>query len=72
MAYSILEHGLKYTIMISVLIFWVNDEQTGLHICAKKNCDRFRSFDIIDQKACRSYGEQDSSDYCFFQKKLQL
>jgi hypothetical protein len=44
-----------------VLIFWVKDEQTGLHICAKQICDRSRTCDIIDQKACRSYGEQDSN-----------
>jgi hypothetical protein len=31
-----------------------------LHICAKRICDRLLTFDIIDQKACRSYGEQDS------------
>jgi hypothetical protein len=37
------------------------DEQTGLHICAKRICDWSSSFKIIYQKACRSYGEQDSS-----------
>jgi hypothetical protein len=47
-----------------VLIVWVKDEQTGLHICAKRICDRLRTFDIIDQKACRSYGEQDSRTLC--------
>jgi hypothetical protein len=45
----------------TVLVFWVKDEQTGLHICAKQICDRPSCFDIIEQKACRSYGEQDSS-----------
>jgi hypothetical protein len=45
----------------TVLIFWVKDEQTGLHICAKRICDRPRRYVIIEQKACRSYGEQDSS-----------
>jgi hypothetical protein len=45
----------------TVLIFWVKDEQTCLYIRAKRICDRLRTFDIIDQKACRSYGEQDSS-----------
>jgi hypothetical protein len=48
-----------------VLIFLVTDEQTGLHICAKRICDRTSYFEIIDQKACRSYGEQDSSKYLF-------
>jgi hypothetical protein len=43
------------------LNFWVKDEQTGLHICATRICDRSRTFDIIDQNACRSYGEQDSN-----------
>jgi hypothetical protein len=45
----------------TVLIFGVKDEQTCLHICAKRICDRLLTFDIIDQMACRSYGEQDSS-----------
>jgi hypothetical protein len=44
----------------TLLIFWVKDEQTCLHICAKRICDRLHIFDIIDQNACRSYGEQDS------------
>jgi hypothetical protein len=44
----------------TVLIFGVKDEQTCLHICAKRMCDRLCTVDIIDQKACRSYGEQDS------------
>jgi hypothetical protein len=44
----------------SRLVF-INDEQTGLHICAKQICDRPSSFVIIEQKACRSYDEQDSS-----------
>jgi hypothetical protein len=44
-----------------VLIFYIKDEQTGLHICAKRICDWQSSFVIIEQKACRSYGEQDSS-----------
>jgi hypothetical protein len=41
-----------------VLIVLVKDEQTCLHICAKRICDRLRTFAIIDQKTCRSYGEQ--------------
>jgi hypothetical protein len=49
-----------------VLIFEVKDEQTGLQICAKLICDRWCSFEIIDQKACRSYGEQDSTKVCTF------
>jgi hypothetical protein len=44
-----------------VLIFQFKDEHTGIHICAKGICDRSSSFEIIHQKACRSYGEQDSS-----------
>jgi hypothetical protein len=35
-------------------IFQVKDEQTGLHICAKRVCDRPSSFVIIEQKACRA------------------
>jgi hypothetical protein len=41
-----------------VLNFLVKDEQTGLHICAKRICDRLSSFEIIHQKVCQSYGEQ--------------
>jgi hypothetical protein len=37
----------------TVLIFGVKDEQTGLHICAKRIFDRPRRFVIIEQKACR-------------------
>jgi hypothetical protein len=44
-----------------VTIFLFKDEQTGLHIFAKRICDWSSSFKIIHQKACRSYGEQDSS-----------
>jgi hypothetical protein len=44
-----------------ILIVLVNDEQTGSHICAKRICDRSSRFEIIDQNACRSYGEQDST-----------
>jgi hypothetical protein len=43
-----------------VLIFYVKDEQIGLHIYAKRICDRSSTFELIHQKACRSYGEQDS------------
>jgi hypothetical protein len=46
-----------------VPIFWFEYEQIGLHICAKLFCDRSCIFEIIDQKACRSYGEQDSRLY---------
>jgi hypothetical protein len=41
-----------------VQIFQFNDEQTGQHICAKGICDRSSCFEIIQQKPCRSYGEQ--------------
>jgi hypothetical protein len=34
---------------------------TLVYICAKGICDRSCSFEIIDQKACRRYGDQDSS-----------
>jgi hypothetical protein len=44
----------------TVLILLVKDEQTCLHICAKRIWDRLLTFDIIDQKASRSYGKQDS------------
>jgi hypothetical protein len=37
------------------------DVKANLHICAKRICDRTSSFEIIDQKAYRSYGAQDSS-----------
>jgi hypothetical protein len=33
------------------------EEQTGLHICAKRIWGRSSSFKSIHQKACRSYGE---------------
>jgi hypothetical protein len=36
-------------------MFWVKDEQTCLHICAKRICDRPRRFVIIERTACRSY-----------------
>jgi hypothetical protein len=45
----------------TVLICLGNDEHTGLHICAKRICDRPRRFVVIEQKACRSYGKQDSN-----------
>jgi hypothetical protein len=61
MAYSKLEKRLKYTII--GLICQFKDEQTGLHICAKGIYDRSSGFEIIEQKACRSYDEQDSSIY---------
>jgi hypothetical protein len=52
----------------TVLIFWVKDEQTCLHICAgKRICDRLRTFDIIDQMACRSSGEQDTKFFVYLQ-----
>jgi hypothetical protein len=44
-----------------VLMCYAMDQHTGLHICTKRICDRSSSFTIIHQKACRSYGEQDSS-----------
>jgi hypothetical protein len=44
-----------------VTIVYFNYYLTGLHICAKHMCDLSSSFNIIYQKACRSYGEQDSS-----------
>jgi hypothetical protein len=44
-----------------VPIFLFKDEQIGLHICAKRICDRSCICELIDQQACRSYGEQDSS-----------
>jgi hypothetical protein len=36
-----------------VLILLFKDEQTGLHICAKRIYDRSNSFEIIEQKVCR-------------------
>jgi hypothetical protein len=48
-----------------IRLFWFvlkgrKDEQIGLHTCDKRICDRSSSFEIIHQKAWRSYGEQDS------------
>jgi hypothetical protein len=54
-----------------VLIVLVKDEETGLHMCAKRIFDRSSSFEIIDQKACRSYGEQASS-YIYSISSLKL
>jgi hypothetical protein len=48
--------------IVTILLF--KDEQTVFfftYICAKGICDRSSSFEIIYQKACRSYGKQDSS-----------
>jgi hypothetical protein len=50
---------------------FLHQEQTGLHICAKRTCDRSCIFEIIDQKACRSYGEQDSSNYQVFNVSIR-
>jgi hypothetical protein len=60
MAYLKLENGLKYIIIIRLFWCLVNG-WTGLEIYAKRICDRSSIFEIIDEKACRSYGEQDSS-----------
>jgi hypothetical protein len=35
-------------------------------MCAKRICDLSNSFEIIHQKACRSYDEQDSSQVQFY------
>jgi hypothetical protein len=53
-----------------VTMFYLKYEQTGLHICAKRIYDRSSSFKIIHQKACRSYGEHDSSKNVQFNSTL--
>jgi hypothetical protein len=48
------------------LKFHFEDEQPCVHICAKRICDLSSSFEMIPQKACSSYGEQDSSTFVNF------
>jgi hypothetical protein len=50
-----------------VSIVYIKAEQTGLHICAKRICDRSSSFEIIHHIAWRCYGKQDSNKRQYMQ-----